>query len=98
MDCPSGSNQRTLKTKGRWAITKTTIALENGLYVLAASKNDIEDRILDWLRENPRATKNDVRNGVGGKGTAIDTALAHLIEGGVIANKGTAAKHSYAVL
>lgn len=55
-----------------------------------------EQEVLDWLADHPGSHSNKaVRDGVGGKATLTDAALANLQERGLVADRGTPSRRAW---
>lgn len=54
----------------------------------AAKRQDVKDRVLQFVRDNPGATKTAARDSVGGNVTVVDQALDALLAGGELRREG----------
>lgn len=93
MSLPSSGedpNLRRIKGRGRWTIEPFAVTLRDGKYELSGGGTlSMDARVLLYIEQNEGASRRGVRQGVGGRATAVDAAIDLLLKRGAIVNLGT---------
>jgi hypothetical protein len=83
-------NMRRIRGRARWTVEPFSVALVDGRYELAGGAAlSIETRVLLFVEQNPGASLNAVRKGVGGRASAVDAAIGRLVNSGAIEDHGS---------
>jgi hypothetical protein len=93
-------NSREIKGSGRRLITPIKVLWENGRYALVSGAHQeptLDLRILSFIAANPSSTKSDIRKGVQGGNTAIDSTLNDLKQRDVLGVTQKGQRHEYFV-
>lgn len=90
-----GTEPRTLKGKGRFSMSDTKFRMDRDDFVLVESEKEFHDRILKFVRANPRCSLRSLREAVGGRTDEVAKARDKLLSSGLLANVGTAVNHAY---
>lgn len=89
-------NQRRVRGRGRWPVEAFCLELAEGEYRIAGSGElPMEARVLIFVEANPGCSRRQIRAGVGGRATAVDSALDLLAARGAVTNTGTDTKPAY---
>jgi hypothetical protein len=79
---------RKLEGKGRWSIQNCAVRLDGSCYTLAAGELSMDARVLLYVENDPGCSKRQVREGVTGKATLIDSAVSRLLDRGALVDRG----------
>lgn len=90
-----GAEPRTLKGRGRFTMEDVRVTLENDSFRLVDSEKQVQERILDFVRKNPKCSYRALRDAVGGAAVETGKVRDALLKRGAITNVGTDANHSY---
>lgn len=87
---------RRIRGRGRWPIEPYSVVYTDGRYGLAGGGVlSLDALVLIHVEGHPGASKNNIRQAVQGRATAVDAAVARLIERGAIENRGTSDRPQY---
>ena len=91
----TGSEPRTIKNMSRLTIPETRFMLEGDVLRLIETEAEVQERVLSFVKKNPRCSLRDLRDGVGGKAEEVGRVRDKLLKQGLIANVGTLTNHAY---
>jgi hypothetical protein len=83
------SSVRKIKGKGRWAAEDFSARLEGDRYALAAGELSLDARVLLFVESHPGCSMRKLREGVSGRGKAVDDAADRLLKIGALQDLGS---------
>lgn len=86
---------RVIKGKGRFPIEETKLLLEGHTYKLLDSTPQLQKRILDFVKANPKCSWKDIQRNISGGHTELMNAKNELMKQNLLVNVGTALNHCY---
>ena len=90
-----GTEPRTLKARGRFSLDDVRFHIENDTFKLIETEKQFQERVLQFVKENPKCTLRVLREAIGGKNEDISKARDKLMAAGLMTNIGTEANHCY---
>ncbi|MBA3340448.1 MAG: AAA family ATPase [Gemmatimonadaceae bacterium] len=87
---------RHITGRARWPVAAFDVRLRDGRYELAGGGElSLDARILIQIEQHRGISLAELRRLVGGRGTAVDDALAGLVRRGAVLDLGVGGKHAY---
>ena len=90
-----GQEPRVIKGKGRFEINEIRIKLEGDEFRLLETEKEFKERVLTFVKKNPKCSFRELRDGVSGRSEDIQKVRDTLLASGLLANVGTPTNHSY---
>jgi hypothetical protein len=89
---------RKVSALGRFPLRDYTVRFDDTMFVLADAMDvGPELKVLRFLRENPRSSKNAIRQAIGGKHGDVDAAMLKLLREHLVVDEGDENRHRYSV-
>jgi hypothetical protein len=93
---PDQPSTRKIRAIGRFPLNDYAVRFEDGGYSLvSATDSPLELKVLDFIRRNEGVGTTKLREGVGGRASAIDDALGKLLQQGLVVDAGDDKGHRY---
>jgi hypothetical protein len=89
---------RKIQARGRWHVGDFAVRFDGQEYNLLTGELTTDAKVLVWVQGNPGCGLKHIRDGIGGRGSVVDAAVARLVDQRVIEDRGNGRKHSYFAL
>lgn len=90
-----GDEPRMLRGKGRFSVEDVRIKMDTDGFKLIETEKQLQDRILDFVKKNPRCSYRALRDAIKGSAEEMGKARDKMLKEGSITNVGTPVNHSY---